>query len=74
MARLKDVLVQVRAKNRPTKVLTVDAQVAKLIRRVAMSDFLDRCLRAYLEKFHPTWPTVDEPEQKLEPDRPPRVE
>lgn len=68
MPRLKDVRINEVPKNRPTKVLTIDAQTAGLLRRVAradglgMSAFLDRCLRAYLEKTHPDWELVDDVE------------
>jgi hypothetical protein len=74
VSRLKDVKIQAPAKNRPTKVLTIDAQTAELLRRVArvdglgMSAFLDRCLRAYVEKWHPDWEMVEEDEDVLAED------
>lgn len=63
---IKDVKVAVRKKHLPTKVLTVDARTADALRKVAraegiqMSTFLDRCLKAYLEKHHPDWTVVEE--------------
>lgn len=73
MPRLKDVLIPEAPQNRPTKTLTIDAHTANLLRRVARSDglrlsaFLDRALRAYLEKHHPSWPLVeDDPARALQ--------
>jgi hypothetical protein len=66
MGRIKDVQVAVRKPNRPKKALTIDAETALLLRKVAraegyrMTDFLDRALRAYLEKYHPDWGILEE--------------
>jgi hypothetical protein len=60
---------------RPTKVLTVRAEVADSLRKVAsaeglrMSAFLDRCLQSYLYRWHPDGAAVTKgPEPVLSPD------
>lgn len=73
MPRLKDIKIQAPEKHRPKKVLTIDAETAELLRRVARADgigmtaFLDRCLKAYVEKWHPSWEMVEEGQDTNEP-------
>lgn len=70
--RMKDVQVCTRPVNFPKKTLTIDADVARAIRKVAradgmrLSDFLERLLRLYLQRHHPSWKIIEHPA-----DRPP---
>ena len=77
MAKLVDVKIDDREKNRPTKAITIDAETVELIRRVAhrdglrMSAFLDKALRAYIARYHPDWEVVDEDGNVSRPESPP---
>jgi hypothetical protein len=51
----------------PKGSLTIDADTAKLVRRVCrhegmdVSSFVDAMLRTYIERHHPDWETVEQP-------------
>ena len=66
MAKLKEIKIREVPKNRPTKVLTINADTADLLRKVArheglgMTAFLDRALRAFVQLHHPDWEMVEE--------------
>ncbi len=69
MSKLKD--VKISGKPRRPSVqkgsLTIDADTARLVRRVCrhegmdISSFVDAMLRTYIERHHPDWETVEQP-------------
>lgn len=78
MSKLKDVKIAERPANRPTKVLTIDAETVDVLRKVAkadglgMSAFLDRALRAYIQLWHPDWELVED-DPRAAPPKPPTL-
>ena len=69
MSKLKDVKIsgKPRRPSIPKGSLTIDADTAKLVRRVCrhegmdISSFVDTMLRTYIERHHPDWETVEQP-------------